>query len=189
MKRREVKTSMEGYLREVLEDFPEEITGRAKTPAATHIFKVHIEEGQVFLDEPRARAFHHYISQLMFTSTRCRKDIQKEVAFEIIHLKSPDENDWKKLHQLLPFVKCIIWLPLIWSADNLNIIKWWVYAYYTEHDGMCGHTGANTSLGRGSVLSISKNQKLYLMSSNKAGLIGADDALPQMLWTKCFIES
>ena len=36
-KRGEVKISMEGYLREVLDDFPEEITGRAEMPAATHL--------------------------------------------------------------------------------------------------------------------------------------------------------
>ena len=36
--RGEVKISMEGYLREALDDFPEEITGRVKMPAATHLF-------------------------------------------------------------------------------------------------------------------------------------------------------
>ena len=37
-KRGEVKISMEGYLREVPEYFPEEITGRDETPAATLLF-------------------------------------------------------------------------------------------------------------------------------------------------------
>ena len=36
-KRGEVKISMEGYLREVLDDTPEKINGRAETPAATHL--------------------------------------------------------------------------------------------------------------------------------------------------------
>ena len=70
---------MEGYLRDVLDNFPEEITGRAKTPASTHLFEVRSREGQVFLDEPRARAFHNSVVQLLFTSTRCRKDIKTAV--------------------------------------------------------------------------------------------------------------
>ena len=75
------------------------------------------------------------------------------------------------------------------SADNLNVIKWWVDASYAAHDDMHRHTGANMSLGCGLVLSMSKKQKLNMKSSTEAELIGADDALPQMLWTKYFIEA
>ena len=42
---------MEGYLREVLEDFPEEITGRVETPAVTHLFEVQSSKKQVLLYE------------------------------------------------------------------------------------------------------------------------------------------
>ena len=37
---------------------------------------------------------------------------------------------------------------------------------------------------RGSIISISKHQKLNTKSLTEAELIGADDAMPQMLWTK-----
>ena len=47
-------------------------------------------------------------------------------------------------------------MPLILSADNLNVIKWWVDASYAEHDDMRGHAGATIPLGRGLVLSMSK---------------------------------
>ena len=70
---------MEGYLRKVLDDFPEEITGRAETPAATQRFEVQSGEGNVLMNKPRACALHHYVAQLLFTSTRCRKDIQMAV--------------------------------------------------------------------------------------------------------------
>ena len=70
-KRGEVKIYMEGYLREVLHNFLEEITGRDETPAATHIFEVRSGEGHVLLNEPRACAFHYSVAQLLFTSTRC----------------------------------------------------------------------------------------------------------------------
>ena len=101
-KRGEVKISTEGYLREVLDDFPEEITGRSKTPAATHLFKIRSGEGQVFLYKPYARTFHHSVANLLLTSTICRKDIQTAVAFLTTRVKAPDEDDWKKLWRLLP---------------------------------------------------------------------------------------
>ena len=38
--------------------------------------------------------------------------------------------------------------------------------------------------GRRSIISISKKQKLNTKSSTEAELIGSDDAMPQMLWTR-----
>ena len=49
LNRGEVKISMEGYLREVLHNLPEEINGRSEVPAATHLFEVWSGEEQVFL--------------------------------------------------------------------------------------------------------------------------------------------
>ena len=105
-KRGEVKISMEGYLRGVLDDFPEKITGRVETPEATHLFKVRSGEEQVILDKPRAQAFHHSVAQLLFTSMRCRKDIQTAVAFLTTRVRAPNGDDWKKLRCLLQYVKC-----------------------------------------------------------------------------------
>ena len=80
-------------------------------------------------------------------------------------------------------------MPLILSADSLNVTKWWVVASYTSYDDRRGYNGSTMSLGRGSVISISKKKKLNTKSSTEAELIGADDMLPQMLWTKYFIET
>ena len=79
LKIEEVKISMEVYLREILDEFPEEIPGRDETPAAKYLFEIRISKVQVMLDEPRAQTFHNPISQLLFTSTRCRKGIHTEV--------------------------------------------------------------------------------------------------------------
>ena len=75
------------------------------------------------------------------------------------------------------------------SGDNLNVIKWWVDVSYSAHDDMGRHAGATMSFGRGSVLSMSKNKKINTKSSTEAELIWADNALPQMFWTKYFIEA
>ena len=177
---------MDGFY---LDNFPEEITGRVETPAATHIFEVRSGKEQVMLDEPHAQAFQHFVAQLLFTSKRCRKDIQTEMTFLTTRVRATDEDDWKKLRRLLQYVNFTIWLPLILSVDNLNAVNWWVDASYVAHDDMCRHTGATMSLGRGSVLTMSKKQKINTQISTKAELIRADDALSQMLWTNYFIEA
>ena len=43
--------------------------------------------------------------------------------------------------------------------------------------------------GRGSIISKLKKKKLNTKSSTEAELIGADDAMPQMIWTSYFLEA
>ena len=42
---------------------------------------------------------------------------------------------------------------------------------------------------RGSIISISKKQKLNTKSSTEPELIGADNAMPQMIWKRYFLEA
>ena len=61
------------------------------------------------------------------------------------------------------------------------MLKWWVDASYAAHDNMRGHTGGTMSMekdGIGSIISISKKQKMNTKNSTEAELIGADDAIP-----------
>jgi hypothetical protein len=142
----------------------------------------------VLLDEERTRAFHHAVVQLLFASSRARKDIQLSVSFLTTRVKEPDEDDWSKLKRLLKYIRGTIYMPLILRVDNLNVIKWWVDASYATHEDCQGHTGAMMSLGRGAIIGMSKKQKLNTKSSTECELVGVDDASPQMLWTRYFIE-
>ena len=53
---------------------------------------------------------------------------------------------------------------------------------------MKGHTGATMSLGKGGIYSGSWKQRLVARSSTESELIGVYDTLPQVLWTKQFLE-
>ena len=102
-------------------------------------------------------------------------------------MRKLDKDDWKKLRRLLRYLKLTNKSPLILRADKLNVIKWWSDASYAAHDDMRVHTGGNMVMGKdgcGSIISILKKQKLNTNSSTEAELIGADDAMPQMLWTR-----
>ena len=76
-----LEVSMFKYLQNVIEKFPEKITGRAATPAVEHLFDIRDEKDARVLEEERALAFHHTVAQLLFMATRVRRDIQTAVAF------------------------------------------------------------------------------------------------------------
>jgi hypothetical protein len=161
----EVKVTMIDYLKGVINDFPEVITGTAMPPATANLFDVIPEDERKVLGEEQARAFHHPVAQLLFATTRARKDTQHTVAFLTTRVKSPDEDDWMKLKRLLKYIRGTIYMPLILKADCLNIVKWWVDASYATHGDCKGHTGATMSMGTGSITVISKKQKINTISS------------------------
>jgi hypothetical protein len=80
-------------------------------------------------------------------------------------------------------------LVLTLEADNMHVVKWWVDASYGVHPDMKSHTGATMSMGKGSVYSASKTQRLNTKSSTEAELVGVDDVMAQVLWTRYFLEA
>jgi hypothetical protein len=84
---------MVNYLKSVIADFSEMITGKAATPAANHLFTVRDEKEARALEEERALVFHHTVAQLLFMLTRARRVIQMAVAFLTTRVKSPDKDD------------------------------------------------------------------------------------------------
>ncbi len=67
---------MIGYLTSVIAEFPELINGRAATPVGDHLFTEQVKKETKPLEEERALAFHHTVAQLLFMSTRARRDVQ-----------------------------------------------------------------------------------------------------------------
>ena len=99
-------------------------------------------------------------------------------------MQIPDKYNWGKLNRVLRYVRRTNKLPLILRADSLTVIKLLIEASYAAHPDMRGHTGDTISLGMGSVTVIVEKHRINSKSSTEAELIGADDAMPQMLWTK-----
>jgi hypothetical protein len=67
-----LEVSMFKYLKNVIEEFPEMIVGRAATPAHNKLFQVRSDEDGKKLDKEQALAFHHTVAQLLFMATRAR---------------------------------------------------------------------------------------------------------------------
>jgi hypothetical protein len=73
------------------------------------------------------------------------------------------------------------------EADGSGAIQWWIDASFAVHSDMRSHTGIIMSLGKGSPFSISTRQKLNTKSSTEAELVGVDDGMPIIIWTRQFM--
>ena len=188
-----VGMSMIKHLEQIFADFPEDISRPASTPASDHLFTVRDEEETeklgLYLPPDKARQFHHAVAQILFVSTRVRRDVQTAVTFLTTRVKKPDEDDWGKLKRLLRYLRATRHMKLRLSIDNVSFIKWWVDASYNVHWDCKGHTGAMMSLGKGATISFSHKHKLNVRSSTEGELVSIYDALPAILWTRFFIEA
>ena len=182
-----VMIKMIDYAEKMLADLPEEMNGGAPTPAANHLFDV--DENQTKVDEKKAQFFHTYVAKALFLCKRARPDLQTAVAFLCTRVKSCDEDDYRKLIRMLQFLRATKDDYLTLSANSLHNVRWWVDASYAVHPDMRSHTGGALSLGRGVIYGTSRRQRLNTKSSTEAELVGADDVLPQMLWTLYFLEA
>ena len=79
-------------------------------------------------------------------------------------------------------------MPLIMMVDKINIVKCCLDASYEIHTDYRSHIGATISLVWVSVSSMSKRQNINSRILTEAELIGADDVIPGLLWSRYFIE-
>jgi hypothetical protein len=182
-----VMIRMTDYIKKMLAELPSgEMEGEAATPAASHLFEVNSKDPQL-LSPDKAELFHHNVARLLFLCKRARPDIQTGVSFLCTRVKSPDIDDWKKLGRVMRYLRSTVDMPLTLEADNLQVIKWWVDASFAVHADMKSHTGGAMTLGKGMVYSTSTRQKLNTRSSTEGELVGVNDVMPQILWTRYFL--
>ena len=185
----EVTISMTDYVKKMLKDFylQDEIKGQtAKTPAAEHLFNVNPNGKK--LSKNNAEAFHTTVAQGLFLCKRARPDIQPTVPFLCTRVKNPDEDDQKKLIRLMRYLNGTIDLALTLRADDITRALWYANIAFAVHFDMKSHTGGVLTMGKGAIQTMSSKQKLTTKSTTEAELVGADDILPQLLWTKYFLE-
>ena len=140
------------------------------------------------LSQKKADIFHCHVARLLFARKRARLDIQVCVAFLCTRVKSPTEQDYKKLGRVISYLEETVHLPLVINADDSRTLTWNINASFAVRPNCKSNTGACLTLGHGSVLSISTKQKINTKSSTKAQLIGVDDDMTFVMWMKNFFE-
>jgi hypothetical protein len=183
-----VTVGMEDFVAMMCTDLPKEMIGSASTPAAGHLFKINSTNPQVLNDKDRD-IFVRLVMQALYLSQRARPDIRTAVSFLSSRLHTPDKDDYHKLARLMKYLQATPDLHLTLSSNGTGNVYWWVDASYTSHEDMKGHTGATMSLGYGSVYSSSTKQRIVTRSSTEGEMVGVYDAMPQILWTKRFLQA
>ena len=183
-----VKVDMIDYMCAMVDDFSTKFkpTDTAPNPAAEDLFA--LGNGPK-LEKEQAEEFHTFVAKGLFACKRARPDIHTAITALCTHVKSPNQDDWKKLHRLLRYINGTRQDKLILSADDLHVIKWYVDAAFAVHPDFKSHTGGGMTYGTGMPQTMARKQKLNTRSSTEAELVGADDMATMILWTKLFMEA
>jgi hypothetical protein len=150
-----VKIDMRDYVKKVFGEMPEDMDGTATSLAAQYLFQVK-ENVLELLDTQKSEFFHATVAKLLFLCKRGRPDIQTAITFLCTRVQQPTKDDYNKLSRTIKYLRSTVYLVLRLSADNLNVIKWWVDVSYAVHPDMKSHTGGCMSMGTGVAYSASK---------------------------------
>ena len=100
---------------------------------------------------------------------------------------TPDKENWSKLIHLMQYITGTRTLALILSANGSGILKWWVDASFAVYHNMQGNSRGGLSLGCGFPIVRSTKQKLNTKISTDIEIVGFDDFMPAIFWTRYFI--
>ena len=98
-----VTIDMSDYVKTIIADMPEEMVGKAPTPATNHLFK--IREGSVPIKKEKTYSFHKIVMQLQYVSQQGRTDVRTAVLFLCKQVSVPDENNYKKLTCVIRYLQ------------------------------------------------------------------------------------
>jgi hypothetical protein len=186
----QVKIKMLDCVNEILDAFDkaEPRGGGTKTSAAPDsLFKV--DEDCEKLAQAKVVEFHNLVAKTLYATKRARPDTCTAIAFLTMRVREPDKDDWTKVVHLMRYIRGNSTMPLILSANGNDILKWWVDASFTVHPNMRSHSGGGLSLGRGFPIVGSTKQKLNTQSSTETEIVGADDFMPDICWTRYFMKA
>ena len=186
-----VKILMAKYLQECLEladKLMPEIKGRTKDYAAPKdLFNV--DEESPKLPKEKAEGFHSLVAKVLFATKRARPDTGTALSHLMTRASDPNEDDWDKLAHLMMYIRKTRLMPLILGSNGCGMLKWYIDGSYGVHHNLRGHSGGGMTMGRGYPLSHSAKQKLNTRSSCEGETVAVDDLMPQILWTRLFLEA
>ena len=83
---------------------------------------------------------------MLFTTKVTRLDTGTAISYLTILLREPYQSDWLKMVHLLKYARGTKDLPLITSADNSGMIKWYIDGSHAAKTIMMGHTGGRLTM-------------------------------------------
>ncbi len=104
-------------------------------------------------------------------------------------MKAPDEDDWGKLVRVLKYINGMQYMKLILSIDEMNFtIHWYLNGSHQIHEDCRGQIGRLMTMGKGAAIGLSNIMKCNTRSSTETELIALHEKLPDVVWTRYFVE-
>jgi hypothetical protein len=180
---------MVDYITSIVRSFSDKELAERKvtSPWTENLFRV--DEDSPPLSKEKAEKFHTVTAQGLFACKRGRPDISPAIAYLTTRVRNPNQDDWNKLTRMIKYLKQTKDDRLTLEGDKDMTAKWFVDASFAVHHDYRSHTGAIMTLGKGSIVSISRKQSINTRSSSEAELVAADDAAGPLLWTRRFLEA
>ena len=187
----QVKVSMFDYVDDLLRDYkkaaPEEHETKSSA-APRNVFVVGNDCEK--LDKKKAEQFHHLVAKTLFVTKRARPDTGTAVSFISTRVRAPDKQDWTKLVHLMKFLrgtrKTASDFEFGWHGDP-QVVGRWLLCCPSQHERP--HWWWFDHGTWFSPLSSSTKQKLNTRSSTESEVVGVDDLLPAILWTRIFLQA
>lgn len=174
------------YVQKILDECPFDIKQLSQQQYPARKDLMHPSSGKP-LPKGMADEYHTQVAKVLYLCKRARPDIHTAVASMCTRTQNPHESDWMHLEYLFQYLHNTQHEKLHLSVDALNVVKWFVDASFAVHPDYRSHTGGNMTLGKGSVISVSRKQKLNTRSACESELVGTDDTSVVILWTKLFM--
>lgn len=127
-----------------------------------------------------ATAFHNIVAKTLYVVKRARPNASVSIAFLATLVQSPIE-----------YLRRTAEMPLVLGSNSTGVLNWYVDASFVVHlnMNMRGHTRGGLTLGRGFPVVMSAKQKLNTRRSMESELVGVDDMMPSILWTRYFLKA
>ena len=130
--------------------------------------------------------FHNLVANTLYATKRSRSDTCTYVAFLMTRVEAPDLYDWANMVHMMRYIRGMLTLTLILSANGSGIFNWWVGALFAVHPNMQGRSSVGLSLGRRFTIVSSTKQNLNTHRSTETELVGSDDFMPDICLTGIF---
>ena len=185
----EVSITMLDYIKEYLAAFdkaaPKE-RGIKTSAAPSDLYTVRQDSAK--LVKAKSEQFHSIVAKVLFATKRSRPDAGTSISYLTTRVREPNQDDWSKMVHLMKYIRGTWDLPLILRADGSGMLKWCIDASHGVHKDMRGHTGGGLTMGTGFPITASTKQKLNTRSSTETEIVGVDDVMPMVLWTRLYLE-
>ena len=182
----EVSITMPHHVEKAIKEFPGKLRNKGlSSPNTDKLFEIRKEAKS--LDPEHAATFHRVVALLLYVSKRARPDLAPAVPFLTTRVINPTEDDWKKLRNVIEYLRDTKDLALTLQVDKTKPDVWSVDAAYAVHADCRSHTGATYTMGKGSFMSISCKQKTMTKSSCEAELVAVDDVIGHILRLRHFL--